>query len=146
MLRTLNIKREEFPICHALANSAVFCSHITILIHLTLDFPIRHSNKSVAFTESILKVAIYVLGLIVRSDALPDLAEILGRPCGHRRGVGNSFQPAIDASRFHLINCVIAPSAKMNVCLDIGACMSMNCSTPLQTLWALWINILRNSV
>ena len=115
MLRTLKLKREEFRICHALANSAVPCNNITILIHLILQFPIRHSNKSVAFTESILKIAIYVLGLIVRSDALPDLPEILGRPRGHRRGVGNSFKPAIDVSRFHLINCVIAPSAKKNV-------------------------------
>jgi hypothetical protein len=79
------------------------------------------------FPELLLKVAVYVLGFIVRSDVLPDLPEILGRPCGHRRGVGNSFQPAIDASRFHLIICVIAPSAKMNVHLDLGACMSMNC-------------------
>jgi hypothetical protein len=134
MLRTLKLKREEFSVCHALANSAVPCNNITILIHLILQFPIRHSDN---FPDLLLKVAIYVLGLIVRSDALPDLPEILGRPRGHRMGVGNSFQPAIDASRFHLINCVIAPSAKMNVRLDLGASMSMNCSTPLQTLWAL---------
>jgi len=50
---------------------------------------------------------------VVRSRPTPDLPEILGRPCGHRRGVGNSFQPAIDASRVCLTNCVIAPSAKM---------------------------------
>jgi hypothetical protein len=60
MLRTLKVKREEFPICHALANSAVFCSNITTLIHLTLDFPIRHSNKSNTLPEVLLKVAIYV--------------------------------------------------------------------------------------
>ena len=42
-----------------------------------------------------------------------DLAEIMGRPCGHRMGVRNSFQQGIDGSRFHLINCVIASSAKM---------------------------------
>eukprot|EP01018_Ginkgo_biloba_P011232 Gb_08860 [translate_table: standard] len=29
------------------------------------------------------------------------------------RGVGNSFQPAIDALRCYLTSCVIAPSAKM---------------------------------
>ena len=29
------------------------------------------------------------------------------------RGFGNSFQPAIVASRFNLINCDIAPSAKI---------------------------------
>ena len=34
---------------------------------------------------------------------------------GPRRGVGNSFQPAIDASREALTNCVIAPSAKMRL-------------------------------
>jgi len=31
------------------------------------------------------------------------------------RGIGNSFQPAIVASRFDLMNCDIAPSAKMSV-------------------------------
>jgi len=31
------------------------------------------------------------------------------------RGIGNSFQPAIVASRFNLMNCDIAPSAKMSV-------------------------------
>ncbi len=44
---------------------------------------------------------------------MADLPEILWRSCEHQRGVGNSFQPAIDASRIHLTNCVIAPSAKM---------------------------------
>ena len=29
------------------------------------------------------------------------------------RGIGNSFQPAIVASRFDLMNCDIAPSAKI---------------------------------
>ena len=31
------------------------------------------------------------------------------------RGIGNSFQPAIVASRFDLMNCDIAPSAKMSI-------------------------------
>ena len=36
-----------------------------------------------------------------------------------RRGVGNSFQPAIDASREALTNCVIAPSAKIEeICAE----------------------------
>lgn len=39
---------------------------------------------------------------IVRSKPRVDFPEILGR--GHRKGVENSSQPAIDASRFHLIN------------------------------------------
>ena len=34
-----------------------------------------------------------------RLEPRANLSEILGRPRGHRRGVGNSFQPAIDASR-----------------------------------------------
>jgi hypothetical protein len=33
---------------------------------------------------------------------------------GPQRGFGNSFQPAIDAPRYHLMSCVIAPSAKMD--------------------------------
>ncbi len=44
---------------------------------------------------------------------MADLAEILRRSCEHQRGVGNSFQPAFDASRIFLTICVIAPSAKM---------------------------------
>ena len=44
------------------------------------------------------------------SEALP-----LGGP---GRGFGNSFQPAIDASRETLTNCVIAPSAKMRLACD----------------------------
>jgi hypothetical protein len=44
---------------------------------------------------------------------MADLPEILRCSCEHQRGVGNSFQPAIDASRIHLTNCVIAPSAKI---------------------------------
>ena len=34
-------------------------------------------------------------------------------PRGPKRGFGNSFQPAIDAPRYYLTSCVIAPSAKM---------------------------------
>jgi hypothetical protein len=34
-------------------------------------------------------------------------------PTGPKRGFGNSFQPAIDAPRYDLTSCVIAPSAKM---------------------------------
>nr|CAB3469526.1 unnamed protein product [Digitaria exilis] len=34
-------------------------------------------------------------------------------PRGPKRGFGNSFQPAIDAPRYNLTSCVIAPSAKM---------------------------------
>ncbi len=51
--------------------------------------------------------------LIMRSEPMANLAEILRRSCEYQRGVGNSFQPAIDASRIFLTNCVIAPSAKM---------------------------------
>ena len=40
------------------------------------------------------------------------LPEILCGP-GPQRGFGNSFQPAIDAPRYYLMSCVIAPSAKM---------------------------------
>ncbi len=49
----------------------------------------------------------------MRSVPTANLAEILRRSCEYQRGVGNSFQPAIDASRMFLTNCVIAPSAKM---------------------------------
>ena len=60
-LRTLKLKHKEFLICHVLANFVVFCSNITILIHVTVDFPIRHSTKTATFREFILKIAIYVL-------------------------------------------------------------------------------------
>ncbi len=53
------------------------------------------------------------LVFIMRSEPMANLAEILRCSCEYQRGVGNSFQPAIDASRMFLINCVIAPSAKM---------------------------------
>jgi len=42
------------------------------------------------------------------------LPEILCGPGGPQRGFGNSFQPAIDAPRYYLMSCVIAPSAKMS--------------------------------
>ena len=41
------------------------------------------------------------------------LPEILSGLKGPKRGFGNSFQPAIDAPRYNLTSCVIAPSAKM---------------------------------
>ncbi len=44
---------------------------------------------------------------------MANLAEILRHSCEYQSGVGNSFQPAIDASRFFLTDCVIAPSANM---------------------------------
>ena len=43
------------------------------------------------------------------------LPEILCGPGGPQRGFGNSFQPAIDAPRYYLMSCVIAPSAKMSL-------------------------------
>ena len=43
------------------------------------------------------------------------LPEILSGPGGPKRGFGNSFQPAIDAPRYNLTSCVIAPSAKMGL-------------------------------
>ncbi len=53
------------------------------------------------------------LVLIMRSEPMANLEEILRRSCEFQRGVGNCFQPAIDASRFFLTNCIIDPSAKM---------------------------------
>ncbi len=54
-----------------------------------------------------------MLVLLMRSEPMANLSEILRRSCEHQSGVGNSFQPAIDASRMFLTNCVIAPSAEM---------------------------------
>jgi hypothetical protein len=71
----------------------------------------------------------------VRSKPNGDLPEILGHSCEHRRGVGNSFQPAIDASRFHLINCVIAPSAKMKMLSKSEVSIIVELLFPVQRLW-----------
>jgi hypothetical protein len=49
-----------------------------------------------------------------------DLAEILRHSCEHRRGAGNSSQPAINASQFHLTNYVTAPSAEMKNTVHLG--------------------------
>jgi len=45
------------------------------------------------------------------------LRSEIHKPCRSKRmrGIGNSFQPAIVASRFDLMNCDIAPSAKIIV-------------------------------
>ena len=50
------------------------------------------------------------------------LRSEIRKPCRSKRmrGIGNSFQPAIVASRFDLMNCDIAPSAKMMLACDIA--------------------------
>ena len=47
-----------------------------------------------------------------------------------RRGVGNSFQPAIDASREALTDYVIAPSAKMKITMKALAIYFNGLSLP----------------
>ena len=52
---------------------------------------------------------------VVLEGYTPEGPPVQKFACGQadKRGFGNSFQPAIVASRFDLINCDIAPSAKM---------------------------------
>ncbi len=60
-------------------------------------------------------VVLLVLDLFVLEGYTPKGPPVQKFACGQadKRGFGNSFQPAIVASRFDLINCDIAPSAKM---------------------------------
>ena len=70
-------------------------------------------------------VVCFVLCLFVLEGYTPRGPPVQKFACGQadKRGFGNSFQPAIVASRFDLINCDIAPSAKMSAHCD-------NLSTP----------------
>lgn len=48
-----------------------------------------------------------------RLEPSANLPEMPGRPCRHRRGVGNSFQSADDTSRCILTNSVIAQCVRV---------------------------------
>ena len=64
--------------------------------------------------------------------------EILSGPPGPLRGFGNSFQPAIDASRINLMNCVIAPSAKITLLVSAAGYVPRRTFLHLFRLWVLY--------
>ena len=64
--------------------------------------------------------------------------EILSGPPGPLRGFGNSFQPAIDASRINLMNCVIAPSAKITFIVFVPSFVPRRTFLHLNRLWVLF--------
>jgi hypothetical protein len=111
-------------------------------IHMALQIHLQLHPGNIKFTQKYTNVTFFEVQIqfkipVVRSEPRADLAEILGRPCGHRRGVGNSFQPAIDAPRCHLIDCVIAPSAKMQNIAALVVSILLKRAIWLQTLWGL---------
>ena len=60
-------------------------------------------------------IRIQTYEIIVQGYTRRALRSEIRKPCRSKRmrGIGNSFQPAIVASRFDLMNCDIAPSAKI---------------------------------
>ena len=69
----------------------------------------------VARTRMCCEVGVGCVVVFVLEGYTPRGPPVQKFACGQadKRGFGNSFQPAIVASRFDLINCDIAPSAKM---------------------------------
>lgn len=53
---------------------------------------------------------------------MANLAEILKHICKHPRGIRNSFQPVIDVFYIYIINCIDAPSTKIEKTRILMAC------------------------